>query len=455
MARMINQKISQKASDSPSLSLRLNSYELSHIYGQAAAIRYFDENSKDDFAVINEILKDKHVRSWMDDTGRISWTDYKDWAGRHSNDSFLFSVHDSRLKTEKEIKEIRGFVNIYSGHGEKFRAKRLIQSGIIKKGPNKQILEISMALRPLHDGKISGSGLMSSALRQSCLQVRSWLGSIKDSDLIIYGFIDPKNTASIRAMQASGFIERGEAKYDSSTNDDSLVYVLSWRKLRKKIREQIDTTLRNKMKIIIEPQKTNSHCGPSVIKALLGYHGINITQDEVVEAAAVKKTIMERGMRPSHLAKAVKKLGKGTKFWFKQEASIEDLEKLIRFYKTPVGINWQGLFYDSIQEEKLKWKNSDRGHYSIVIDVNRKRGELVIDDPYPDYFKTPRVFSYKWFLKRWHDSDVIINMELDIKNIIKTNRLIFVVTPRNFIFPKNMGMKTMDHLSELEKTERL
>lgn len=457
MARKINRNITGKVSPLKGLgsSVNLTNTELSHIIGQAAAIRYFDENSREDFTVINEILKDKRVKSWMDDAGKITWTDYKDWSGRHSNDSFLFSVHDSRLKNENEIKVIKGFVNIYSGHGEKYRAKRLIQLGILPKNKSKHILEISMAVRPLQDGQITGSGLMSSALRQSCLQVRSWLGSMQDSELVIYGFIDPKNLASIRAIEAAGFVKKGKAKYDSTASEDSLVYILSWRKLKKKLREKINIALRNKMKVITEPQKTNSHCGPSVIKALLGFQGINVSQDEVVEAALVKKTINEYGMQPHHLAKVVKKLGKNVKFWFKQEADINDLEKLIHKFKIPVGINWQGLFYDSVQEEKQKWKNSDRGHYSILVSVDKKRGELVIDDPYPDYFNTPRVFTYKWFIKRWHDSDLKIDNKKGTKSITKTKRFIFLIAPKKFIFPKNLGMKTANQLSELEKIEEI
>jgi len=425
--------------------------ELSHIVGQAAAIRFFDENSRDDFEAVNEILQAKQIRNWMDDAGKISWKDYRIWAGTHTKQSFLFSVHDSRLEKKSQIKVVRGFVNIYSERGEKYRVKRMVKEGIIKESGNKHFLEISMAIRPFEDGSISGSGLMSSALRQSCLQVRSWLNYPKESELVIYGFIDPKNVASIRAIKAAGFIEKGKSLYDSTADDKSLVYILSWRKLKKIVNDKMETALRNKMKVIMEPQKTDSHCGPAVVKALLGFHKIEVNQDDVVNSGRVRTTIMKKGMRPTQIALAVKSLGQGLNFWYKQNATSRDLEKLIHIYKIPVAVNWQGLFFDSVKEEKVKNIIEDRGHYSIVIDINIQKDEIMIDDPFAEYFAIPRIFSYKWFRSRWWDKDEVIKRSTNERNVLKTKKLIFVITPKNVKFPQSLGMKGMSQLVELER----
>lgn len=426
---------------------------LSHIVGQAAALRFFDENSRDDFKAMNEILTHKQIKHWMDDVGKLSWSDYKYWAGNHSRQSFLFSVHDSRLENPDEVKKIRGFVNIYSERGEKFRVKRMAKLGLIRESTDKHFLEFSMALRLFKNGLLSGSGLMSSALRQSCLQVKALLNLAKTSDLVIFGFIDPKNINSVRAIQASGFVKKGKAKYDSTSDEASDIYILSWRKLQKIVEERMEKALRNKMKIIMEPQITDSHCGPAVIKALLQFNGIITTQDQIVEAAKVKSTIMKKGMRPKQIADAVEKLDSKMKFWFKQNASIRDLDKLIHTYKIPVGINWQGLFYKSADEERAKYKKEDRGHYSIVIDVDKKKKEIILDDPYREYFEVPRVFSYEWFKSRWFDADEVVDKKTKKKSIVKTNKFIFIVTPKNTEFPKDLGMKDINELVMLESFE--
>lgn len=453
MARQIKQhQTKPRASlNGKPLEHKLPLEEMSHIVGQAAAIRFFDENSKDDFMAINEILRAKQVRNWMDDAGRISWPDYQEWAGMHTIRSFLFSVHDSRLDNPVDIKKIRGFVNIYSERGEKFRVKRMAKLGIIKDIKDKHFLEISMALRPMIDGKVTGSGLMSSALRQSCLQVRSWLNYPKESDLVIFGFLDSSNKASIRALEAAGFIKKGKAKYDSTTDDESLVYILSWRKLQKKVKDKLEKTLRNKMKIVMEPQKTESHCGPAVVKALFGFNKIEISQDDVVNAAKIKTTIMKKGMRPDQIALAVKRLDPDMQLLYKQNTSGKDLDKLIHVYRLPVAVNWQGLFFDSVKEEKIKRGNDDRGHYSVAIDIDTKKGEIVIDDPYHEYFNNPRVFSFSWFKKRWYDNDEIIHQVTKEKSILKTNKLIFVIVPKNHKLPASLGLKRINDLSELEK----
>ena len=457
MAREVKHQVIKISRDleRKSQEYELPMLEMSYVVGQAAAIRFFDENSRKDFEAINEILAAKQVRNWMDDAGKMGWRDYQYWAGTHTNQSFLFSVHDSRLEKKYQIRRVRGFVNIYSGRSEKFRVKRMIKQGIVKDGSNRVFLEVSLALRPFKDGDCSGSGLMSSALRQSCLQVRSWLNYPKESDLVIYGFIDPKNAASIKAIEAAGFIKKGKARCDSTTDEDSIVYILSWRKLQKKIKLKLESALRNKMKIVMEPQKTDSHCGPAVVKALLGFNKIDVSQDEIVDAVHIRTKIIKWGMRPLQIALAVKKLGQGSRFWFKQNATAKDLEKLIHEYKIPVGIDWQGLFYDSVKEEKAKSRTKDHGHYSVVIDINTKKDKIVIDDPYSEYFDVPREFSYKWFKSRWWDTDESVNQKTKEKNILRTKKFVFVIVPKSFKFPDNMGFKGINDLVDLEKTEKL
>lgn len=208
------------------------------IPGQAAAIRFFDQDSKEGYQAILDITKGKESKKWMDHVARLTWSDYREWAGKHTFDSFLFSVHDARLETKEDQQYIRGFVNIYSERGEKFRIKRMKELGFIKPSHDKtQIaLEVSFAVRPLKEGIQSGSGLMSSALRQSCLQVRALLNYPKHSNLILFGFIDPENIPSRRTLESSGFVKKGMMTYDSTTTEKSALYILSWRLLHQKVK---------------------------------------------------------------------------------------------------------------------------------------------------------------------------------------------------------------------------
>jgi RimJ/RimL family protein N-acetyltransferase len=312
-------------------------------------------------------------------------------------------------------------------------------------------LEVSLALRPLKDGSSSGSGLMSSALRQSCLQVKSWFSDLKEQDLVIYAFVNQNNPASIRVIEAAGFIKKGEMKYDSTSEGKSLVYILSWRKLKRKVKDSLEKALRNKMKVVLEPQITDSHCGPAVVKALLGFNKVNVSQDEVVNAARVNATLAKHGMRPAQIALAVKRLAPEMKFLFKQQTTARDLEKLVHKYKIPVAINWQGLFYGSVAEEKLKSKTNEAGHYSVVIDLNSKEDQVVIDDPYSEYFEIPRVFSYKWFKSRWWDTDELFDIKGHSKNILKTKKLIFIIVPKHMEFPASLGLKGIEDFDDMER----
>jgi hypothetical protein len=211
------------------------------IPGQAAGIRFFDQDSREDFQAILDIAKGKESRKWMDHIARLTWSDYQEWAGRHTFESFLFSVHDMRLNKPKDRQYIRGFVNIYSERSEKFRIKRMEKLGFLKpdKKGTRHVLEVSFAVRPFKQGAQSGSGLMSSALRQSCLQVRSLLNYPKHTDLKIFAFIDPDNLPSKYTLEAAGFVKKGQMTYDSTTTDKSTLYILNWSRLHQKVKGKL------------------------------------------------------------------------------------------------------------------------------------------------------------------------------------------------------------------------
>jgi hypothetical protein len=213
---------------------------VSHTPGQAAAIRFFDPNSNEDLEAMREILKGKQVRKWMDDASQISQSEYRDWAGTNTKSSYLFAVLDARTSDPEEMKYVRGFVYIYSERVEKFRIRRMEKLGLVEPANGERhMLEASFAVRPLPDGMQQGSGLMSSALRQSCLQVQMLLNSVTQPDVEIFAFTDQENFAAHRTLEASGFVKRGHMKYDWDSPEESLFYMLNWRLLQKKVREKL------------------------------------------------------------------------------------------------------------------------------------------------------------------------------------------------------------------------
>lgn len=198
-------------------------------------------------------------------------------------------------------------------------------------------------------------------------------------------------------------------------------------------------------------QQTDSHCGPAVVQLLLANLDITVTQDQVVDAARVRTKIARHGTRPDQLARAVAQLAPDTQFWFQQPTSIKDLTTLVQKHHWPVAINWQGLFYDTVEEEQKKSLNDEHGHYSVVTKINPQKDQIVIADPYSEYAKKPRVFSLKWFEKRWWDVDHLIDRKTGLKDSIKTKRFIFIIVPKDEQFPQKLHMKLPDKLDILKK----
>lgn len=211
-----------------------------HTPGQNAGICFFDPNSQEDLLAMKEILRGKQVRKWMDEANQVTKSEYREWAGTEDTTSFLFAVLDARMTDPVEMKTVRGFVYIYSEREEKFRVKRMEKLGLIQPASRpRYALEVSFAVRPRIDGAQSGSGLMSSALRQSCLQVQMLLNTPDDREVLIFAFVDQENFAAQRTLEASGFVKKGLMKYDWDSEDETCLYILNWRILQKKIKEKL------------------------------------------------------------------------------------------------------------------------------------------------------------------------------------------------------------------------
>lgn len=207
--------------------------------------------------------------------------------------------------------------------------------------------------------------------------------------------------------------------------------------------------LRPSIPISIVPQQTESHCGPAVLQMVLSHLKKYVSQDQIVTAARARSRIKRHGTRPQHLARALSILAPGYAFWFKQNATVADLTTLVHTYQWPVVVNWQGLFYESDKDEPKHVPHGDFGHYSVVVGIDEKKDTIVLADPYPDYVRAPRAFSLQWFVKRWWDISSETDKRTGKKDVIKTRRFIFLVSPKEAEFPRSLHMQPPEKLEIL------
>jgi hypothetical protein len=183
-------------------------------------------------------------------------------------------------------------------------------------------------------------------------------------------------------------------------------------------------------------QITENHCGPAVMQMLLENIGVNVTQEEITEAAGATHTIETHGTRVDQLAKAVHQLAPIAKLWYKEKASLEDLEYVLEDCKFPVGVEWQGLFDDMDNDDE------DCGHYSIIAHIDKVKDELIVVDPYKDFVDQNRIVKLGLFLNRWWDFNEVKDSETGEKTIKKDDQLFFVVAPLSVAFPIELGMQS-------------
>lgn len=174
-------------------------------------------------------------------------------------------------------------------------------------------------------------------------------------------------------------------------------------------------------------QISSYHCGPAVVSELFSFIGKNISQRAVVKALRAEKKIVKLGLNMHDLARSAKILGrKEYVFWKKQKATIANLSAAINKYKYPVGVEWQGVFYEDSDE--------DNGHYAVVTKIDKDTDYLRIYDSYHEFSGVDRRFKIKEFEKRWWDVNKIHGRNL------KDENMMFVITPKNEKWPKKIGM---------------
>jgi len=183
-------------------------------------------------------------------------------------------------------------------------------------------------------------------------------------------------------------------------------------------------------------QITENHCGPAVMQMLLENIGVNVSQEEITEAAGATHTIETHGTRVDQLAKAVQELAPIAKLWYKEKASVEDLEYVLNECKFPVGVEWQGLFEDIDDDDE------DYGHYSIIAHIDKVKDEIIVVDPYKDFVDQSRIVKMSLFLNRWWDFNEVKDLETGEKEFKKDEQLFFVVTPLSITFPAELGMQS-------------
>ncbi|HJX59441.1 hypothetical protein A2V61_02455 [Candidatus Woesebacteria bacterium RBG_19FT_COMBO_47_8] len=179
-------------------------------------------------------------------------------------------------------------------------------------------------------------------------------------------------------------------------------------------------------------QITSSHCGPATLEMLLGFLGIEVDQEAIVETTGVGQKLPVHGMIISEMGEAVRKLAPQVQFWFKANSSLNELSQLVRNYKYPVGIEWQGVFYEDADD--------DNGHYSVITHIDTTNNIIMVADPYKRFAGTDRIFHILEFEDRWWDENEIKDPYTGKVSQERDYHMMFVITPKQENFPETFEM---------------
>lgn len=174
-------------------------------------------------------------------------------------------------------------------------------------------------------------------------------------------------------------------------------------------------------------------CAPAVLASLYSNLGVKASQRKIITSLRARNKIKKYGLNVKDMARASKIIGKGAfTFWKKDKAKISDLDIAINKYKCPVGVEWQGVFYE--------FEDDDSGHYAVITKVDKKSGFLRISDPFYAFAGVDRKFKIRDFEKRWWDENEISVPGTSKKKHVVDHRIMFVVTPKTDSWPRKLHM---------------
>lgn len=181
-------------------------------------------------------------------------------------------------------------------------------------------------------------------------------------------------------------------------------------------------------------QITVYHCGAAVLESLFSFVGVKVSQQQLVRSIRAQKKIVVYGLSVPEMAKAAKIAGKGKfTFWKKSYARVRDLHMIVNKYNYPLGVEWQGVFYE--------FEDEDNGHYSIVTAIDMEKEVVRISDPFHIFSGVDRKFKIDEFVRRWWDENDIKIGDSTRTRRIRDTRVLFVITPKDATWPKKLGMK--------------
>jgi hypothetical protein len=207
-------------------------------------------------------------------------------------------------------------------------------------------------------------------------------------------------------------------------------------------------------------QITDSHCGPAVLEMLLLVYGGETSQQEIAKQAGVLDTIEEYGTRVDHLGLASSKIAPHLQFWWKEFSTLDDL-RFILSKDIAVGVEWQGLFYDTEEEEEEnEYEGTDFGHFSVIKFIDDDDDTMIFTDPDKDFPQENRIFSVPIFYKRWWDTEQVPDPITGRSLKVQDTRLLFFVAPMDVEIPpeykfKRFSKSTLQHWYHLAKKQNL
>lgn len=126
-------------------------------------------------------------------------------------------------------------------------------------------------------------------------------------------------------------------------------------------------------------RQTPSYCGPSSLRMVLAYSGVNASEKEIAKASGARKKI---GTSAKGLVKAAKRYGFSARV--KDNAKISDIQDCLSKGIPPI----------------VNWFSTDEGHYSVVTRVERRH--IFLNDPEK---ARKRKIGLRTFENCWFDFD--------------------------------------------------